>query len=40
MIFNLNNLENNGFHPKNAKEINYKIDVDPEQHITCIYDNK
>ena len=31
-------LENNGFHPTNAKEINYKIDGDPEQHITCIYD--
>lgn len=31
-------LENNGFHPKNAKEINYKIDGDPEEHITCIYD--
>jgi len=31
-------LENNEFHPTNAKEINYKIDGDPEQHITCIYD--
>lgn len=31
-------LENNGFHPTNAKEINYKIEDDPEQHITCIYD--
>jgi hypothetical protein len=31
-------LENNGFHPKNAREINYKIDGDPKQHITCIYD--
>jgi len=31
-------LENNGFHPKNVKEINYKIDGAPEEHITCIYD--
>jgi len=31
-------LENNGFYPSNAKEINYKIDGDPEEHITCIYD--
>jgi hypothetical protein len=31
-------LENNGFYSSNAKEINYKIDGDPEEHITCIYD--
>jgi SAM-dependent methyltransferase len=31
-------LENNGFYPSNANEINYKIDGDPDQHITCIYD--
>lgn len=31
-------LENNGLYPSNAKEVNYKIDGDPEEHITCIYD--
>jgi len=31
-------LENNGFYPSNAKEINYKIDGAPEEHIICIYD--
>ena len=31
-------LENNGFYPSNANEINYKIEGDPEEHITCIYD--
>jgi len=31
-------LENNGFYPSNAKEINYKIDGAPEEHITCMYD--
>jgi len=31
-------LENNGFYSSNAKEINYKIDGDPEEHITGIYD--
>jgi hypothetical protein len=31
-------LENNGLYPSNAKEVNYKIDGDPDDHITCIYD--
>lgn len=31
-------LENNGFYPINAKEINYSADGDPNEHITCIYD--
>lgn len=33
-------LENNGFYPLNDKEINYKINGDPNEHITCIYDCK
>lgn len=31
-------LENNGYYPTNAKDINYSIDGDPNDHITCIYD--
>jgi SAM-dependent methyltransferase len=31
-------LENNGYYPSNYKDINYKIDGDPEEHTTCIYD--
>lgn len=31
-------IENNGFYPSNTKEINYKIDGDPDEHMTCIYD--
>jgi cyclopropane fatty-acyl-phospholipid synthase-like methyltransferase len=31
-------LENNGLYPSNANEISYKIDGDPDEHITCIYD--
>jgi hypothetical protein len=33
-------LENNEFYPLNAKEINYNVDGDPNEHITCIYDCK
>jgi hypothetical protein len=33
-------LENNGYHPSNALDIKYFIDGDPNEHITCIYDNK
>lgn len=31
-------LENNGLYPSNDKQINYKTDGDPDEHITCIYD--
>jgi len=31
-------LENNGLYPSNDKQINYKINGDPDEHITCIYD--
>lgn len=30
-------LENNGFYPTNDKQINYAIDGDPNEHITCVY---
>lgn len=30
-------LENNGFYPINAKENNYAIEGNPEEHLTCIY---
>jgi SAM-dependent methyltransferase len=33
-------LENNGFYPRNANQINYNVDGDPNEHITCIYDCK
>jgi|694.fasta_scaffold60472_2 SAM-dependent methyltransferase len=33
-------LENNGFYPVNAKKINYNVDGNPNEHITCIYDCK
>lgn len=31
-------LESNGYYPTNARDINYSIDGDPNDHITCIYD--
>jgi SAM-dependent methyltransferase len=31
-------LENNGFYPSNANEINYNVIGDPNEHITCVYD--
>ncbi len=30
-------LENNGLYPINAEEINYQVNGDPHEHITCIY---
>ena len=31
-------LENNQFYPSNHKEINYSVDGNPNEHITCVYD--
>lgn len=31
-------LENNGYYPSNARDINYLTDGDSEEHITCLYD--
>lgn len=30
-------LENNGFYPSNAREINYNVDGDPKEELTCVY---
>jgi SAM-dependent methyltransferase len=30
-------LENNGYYPSNVSAINYSIEGDPEEHITCVY---
>ncbi len=31
-------LENNGYYPSNINDINYSVEGDPEEHITCVYD--
>ena len=30
-------LENNGFYPSNVREINYNVDGDPKEELTCVY---
>ena len=32
-------LENNGYYPSNGSDTRYSIEGDPEEHMTCIYEN-
>jgi len=32
-------LENNGYYPSNRSDTRYSIEGDPEEHMTCIYEN-